>query len=75
VIVRGADGRVLVDCEAIFEQLRRTAAMQTIRARCTPVGKDEASGRWLYDLEEALDAMDGVRPRRPHRRGQNRRST
>lgn len=74
MIVRVVKGRALVDCEAIFEQLDRTVAMQTIRARCVPVGRDEVTRRQLYDLEEALEAMAGVRARRPHCRGQNRRS-
>ena len=45
----GQDGTVLMDREDLAAWLGRPVA--TIRARCTPVAYDPATGRALYDAE------------------------
>lgn len=66
MILKVVDGVALADCEAIFKHFGRTIAMQTIRARLTVAGKDEETGRSLYDFTAAIEALEGVRSRRPH---------
>ncbi len=68
MIVRHTTAGVLVDAAALYVHLGRRIAVQTIRARCEPVGVDPDTGVQLYDLVEAEDALAGVKPRNPHRR-------
>lgn len=68
MIVRHTTAGVLVDAAALFVHLGRRLSLQTIRARCEPVGVDPATGIQLYDLAEAEDALAVVKPRNPHRR-------
>lgn len=58
----------VMDCAALYEHFGRTVSMQTIRARCTVVAVDEATGVQLYDFAAAEPILAGVKPRRPHRR-------
>ncbi len=69
MIVRHTTAGVLVDAAALYVHLGRRLSLQTIRARCEPVGVDPDTGIQLYDLAEAEDALRDVKPRNPHRRG------
>jgi predicted RNA polymerase sigma factor len=68
MIVRHTSGGVLLDAAALFVQFGRRIAIDTIRRRCVPVGKDPETGIQLYDLDAAEEALAGVRPRNPHKR-------
>lgn len=72
VIYRDYGTRKLVDAAALFVHMKRRIAIQTIRARCEPVEVDQATGRKLYDLDEAEKVLATVRTRAPHRRGKGR---
>lgn len=66
MIVRRDGGRVLVDVEALVTQHRRPAS--TIRKHCAVVATDPATGRQLYDAEEAAATLATVARRTPHQR-------
>lgn len=57
----GDEGTVLMDREDLAAWLRRPIA--TIRARCTPVTYDRATGRALYDAEACQELLAGVSKR------------
>jgi hypothetical protein len=68
MIVRHTTAGVYLDAAALFVHLERRISLQTIRARCEVVGVDEATGRQLYELEAAEEALADVKPRAPHKR-------
>ncbi len=68
MITHITSGGIFVDAEALYIHFGETFAIQTIRARCQIVGEDRPSGRKLYNLEDAEEAMAGVVPRKRHSR-------
>lgn len=66
MIVRHTTAGVLLDAAALFAHLGRRISMNTIRKHCEVVGVDPESGRQLYDLDAAEDALADVKPRGRH---------
>jgi hypothetical protein len=72
VIVRHETERTLGDMEAVCARLGLTREIvpspATIRKHCEPVAVDEETGKQLFDIDAAVDAMEKVQTRRTHRR-------
>lgn len=66
MIVIFLNDRELMDCEALAVELGRPVA--TIRHHCKPVAKHAATGRWLFDAEDAARKLSAVPRRVPHKR-------
>ncbi len=67
MIVRRIGDVVLADCEALCVHLGRRP-VATIRKHCKAVGKDEATGRLLYNVAEAKAALADIPSRETYRR-------
>ncbi len=68
MIVKVIDGVALMDCAALYKHFHEQIAKPTIRARCTVVTVDEGTGIQLFDFAAAVEVLQDVRTRRPHRR-------